>query len=68
MEPSMTTSEIESRLATLEADVAFLRERLEHAEALAGIKRGLDELNRGPGRPAKDVVKELRAKHNLPNS
>ena len=62
----MTTTEIESRLASLEADVALLRQRLEHAEALAGIKRGLDELNRGLGRPARDVVKDLRAKHNLP--
>lgn len=62
----MTATEIESRLATLEADVAFLRQRLEHAEAVAGIKRGLDELNRGLGRPAKDVVQELRAKHHLP--
>ena len=59
----MTTAKIESRLATLEADVAFLRQRLEYAEAVAGIKRGLDELNRGLGRPAKDVVRELRSKN-----
>ncbi len=61
----MTSTDIEFRLATLEADVAVLRERLEHAEAVAGIKRGLDELNRGLGRPAKEVVKRLRAKHHL---
>ena len=64
----MTTTKLESRLAVLEADVALLRQRLEQAEAVAGIKRGLDELNRGLGRPAKDVVKELRAKYRLPRA
>jgi hypothetical protein len=61
----MSTTELAARLASLEADVVLLRQRLEQAETVAGIKLGLDDLNRGLGRPAKDVVKELGAKHCL---
>jgi len=64
----MSDAEMISRIATLEADVASLRERLEHAEAVGGIKRGLEELDRGLGRPAKVVVEELRVKYGLPRT
>lgn len=62
----MTTAELQSRITELETEVATLREKLEHAETVAGIRKGLEEIERGLGRPAKQVVAELRTKHNLP--
>ena len=37
----MTVSELESRVAALEKTVAKLQQQLEHAQMLAGVKRGL---------------------------
>ncbi len=59
---------LESRLTALELEVAALKEKIDQSENLAGIERGLDEVNRGLGRPAKEVVEELRTKYNLPRS
>lgn len=42
-------------------------ERLEHAEALQGIQRGLSEFEQGQGRPAREALEELRAKHGMPS-
>jgi prevent-host-death family protein len=42
-------------------------ERLERAEALQGIQRGLDEFEQGQGRPAREAPEELRAKHGIPH-
>ena len=38
-----------------------LVDRVDRAEAIAGIQRGLDSMRRGEGRPAKDALEELRA-------
>jgi hypothetical protein len=62
----MTVAELESRVTSLEAEVARLKEKLEYAEACAGIQRGLDEANRGLGKPAREVLERLRIKHNIP--
>ncbi len=39
-----------------------LRDRL---EAIAGIRRGLDSMEEGKGRPADEVFADLRKKHNI---
>jgi len=39
-----------------------LRDRL---EAIAGIRRGLDSMEKGKGRPADEVFAGLRKKHNI---
>jgi predicted transcriptional regulator len=67
-EPLMTNPDFESRMALLEAEVAEIREKLDEVEMMAGIERGLDEANRGLGRPAIEVVQELRAKYKLPTT
>ena len=36
---------------------------VELVETLAGIKRGLDQADRGEGRPAKEFFEEIAAKH-----
>jgi len=38
---------------------------LDRAEAIAGIQRGLDSVNRGEGKPAEEVFAPLRKKHKI---
>ncbi|HZG43043.1 MAG TPA: type II toxin-antitoxin system Phd/YefM family antitoxin [Longimicrobium sp.] len=38
-----------------------LLDRLDRAEAIAGINRGLVSMRRGEGRPAEEALEELRA-------
>jgi len=42
-----------------------LLDLLDQAEALAGIRQGLDSMHRGEGRPAAEVFQHLRAKHQI---
>ena len=38
-----------------------LLDRLERAEAVAGLREGLDSMEEGEGRPLDDVIEEIRA-------
>ncbi|MEW5928670.1 MAG: hypothetical protein AB1941_14475 [Gemmatimonadota bacterium] len=38
-----------------------LLDRLDRAEAIVGIRRGLDSMRRGEGQPAAEALEELRA-------
>jgi prevent-host-death family protein len=42
-------------------------ERLERAEAVEGIRRGLAQMERDEGRPAEELFAEFRARHGIPN-
>ena len=44
-----------------------LLDALDRAEAIEGIRRGLEEMRRGEGIPAEVVFAELRAKYDLPD-
>lgn len=39
---------------------------LDRAETIAGIKRGLDSMQRGEGIPAEEAFERLRKKHGIP--
>lgn len=39
---------------------------VDRAEAIAGIKRGLESIERGEGIPADEAFKRLRKKHSIP--
>ena len=39
---------------------------LDRAEAIAGMKRGLDSIQRGEGIPAQEAFERLRKKHGIP--
>lgn len=39
-----------------------LLERIERAEAIEGVRRGLEQMQRGEGRPAEEVFTELETK------
>lgn len=41
---------------------------IDQAEAIVGINRGLDSLERGEGIPAEEAFKSLRKKHKIPSS
>jgi hypothetical protein len=58
-------STLETRVKALESDVAFLKEQLETAQALAGIQRGLDAVAAGRMKPARQVLESLRKKHKI---
>ena len=49
------------------ASYQALLERLEQAEAIEGIWRGLEQMERGEGRPAEAVFAEFRKRHGLAN-
>ncbi len=40
---------------------------VDRAEAIAGIKRGLDSIVRGEGIPAEEAFNRLRKKHKIPH-
>ncbi len=42
-----------------------LLDRLERAEAIAAIRQGLAEFERGKGQPAREALEALRAKHGI---
>lgn len=42
-----------------------LLERLEYAESVAAIRKGIEEFESGKGRPARQALEELRAKHDI---
>ena len=41
---------------------------VDRAEAIAGIRRGLDDMRAGRGRPFTEFVKEMRERYNIPES
>jgi len=43
-------------------------DRLEHAETIAALRRGLKEFEEGKGRPAREVLEELMRKHGFSRS
>lgn len=44
-----------------------LLDRLEQVDAIESIRRGLDQMERGEGRPAEEIFAEFRARHGLAN-
>lgn len=43
-----------------------LLESIERVEAMEGIRRGLESMRQGKGRPAAEVLEEIRRKHKIP--
>jgi len=48
------------------ASYQALLDRLERAENIVAIREGLESAGRGKGRPAEEVLEELRRKHKIP--
>lgn len=63
-QPEVLTVNGEARIVVQDAEsYQKLLDRLEYSEAAAGIKRGLDSMSRGEGRPFQEVVEEVRVEH-----
>jgi hypothetical protein len=60
------TADVKEKFDALEAEIAALKARVEYAEALAGIRKALDQADRGLGTPLKDVDARMRAKYGIP--
>jgi len=43
-----------------------MQEVIDRAEAVIGIRKGLESMARGEGVPAEEAFKRLRKKHNIP--
>jgi hypothetical protein len=59
---------VDGKAAVVIQDVASywkLLDRLDYAEALEGIRLGIESMRRGEGIPAEEVFAELRAKYGL---
>ena len=63
----MTDTEMQERIIKLETRMEMLERELDHAQAVAGIKRGLAQADAGVGIPARQWAEEVRAKHKLPS-
>jgi len=69
--PPVTQVDIATRLAALEAEVVTLREEievLERAQIAAAVTRGIEQIERGEGRPAIEAVRALGRKYGLERS
>ena len=44
-----------------------LLELIDRAEAIEGIQKGLESMQRGEGKPAQEVFTQMRKKHNIPH-
>src|SRR5690242_670674 len=44
-----------------------LLDRLDQIDAIEGIRRGLEQMERGEGRPAEEVFAEFRKRHGISN-
>ena len=47
------------------ASYQALLDLVERADTIAGIRRGLEQMSRGEGRPAEEVFTEFRARHGM---
>jgi len=59
---------INGRAALVVMDTESYQEildRLAYAEELAAIRKGIEEFDRGEGRPARKALEELRRKHGI---
>jgi prevent-host-death family protein len=46
-------------------DAHAYQQLLEYAETVAAIRKGIEEFERGQGKPAQEALEELRAKHGI---
>jgi hypothetical protein len=62
----MTVAELEDQVARLKAENAALRQQLDRAEEIAGIKRGLQDFHQGRTKTLRQFDAEMRATHGIP--
>ncbi len=63
----MTTTELESKMLAMEAEIAELKERQERSEIESDLRIGDAQIERGEFMPAQQAIEMLRRKHNIPS-
>ena len=68
-DPEVLTVNGKAELVVLSAE-AFQEwsDKIEHAEAIAGIRKGLADADAGRVRPAREALEAIRKKHRIPRS
>ncbi|MBO0797268.1 MAG: type II toxin-antitoxin system Phd/YefM family antitoxin [Blastocatellia bacterium] len=65
-DPILLTINGRAALVVMDAEsYQEILDRLAYAEELAAIRKGIDEFDRGEGRPARKALEELRRKHGI---
>ena len=59
----MTLGQIAKRLTALEKQIGSLQNQLDYQQAVEGIRRGLDSVDRGEGEPVRKAFAKIRRKH-----
>ena len=66
-QPTVLTVNGKAELVVLAAETfQTLADKLDRAEAIEGIHRGLDEAQSGKGRPVREALGAIRKKHKIP--
>ncbi len=66
-QPLMLTVDGEAELVVLAKEsYGRMLALLDRAEAIEGIQRGLATMERGEGRPAREVFEDIRKRHGIP--
>lgn len=65
--PAVLTVNGKAELVVLAAgSFQALADKVERAEAIEGIRRGLAEAEAGKGKPVRDAISAIRKKHRIP--
>ena len=68
-QPAVLTVNGKAAMVVLDAAAyQSLADKLERAEAIEGIQRGLEEAKAGKGRPLADALDMIRRKHRIPST
>ena len=66
--PTVTVKQLAERIESLEQSVARLAEQLDYQQAVEGIRRGLESVERGEGIPAKQMIAHLNRLRKSPGA
>jgi uncharacterized protein (DUF433 family) len=69
--PQLSLAEVHAALAyyySHQEEVDGQIERIDREETIAGVREALASIDRGEGRPAKEVFDELRQKYDIPRT
>ncbi len=68
-QPEVLTVNGKAELVVLAADTfQKLSDKVERADAVEGIRRGLEEAKAGQGRPVRQALAAIRKKHRIPKA
>ena len=68
-QPEVLTVNGKAELVVLDARTfQIIADKIERADAIEGIRRGLEEAEAGKGRPMREALDAIRKKHKIPRA